>query len=136
MPSADHATTYSRQWELLKFLPSKRPGITARDLCDRLVDAGHEVNLRTVQRDLIELSRIFPISSNEISKPYGWHWSPGARMDLPGISLAEAVSLGMLENVLKQLIPQNFLTAMEPRFAAAVDKLKALPKIITRNGLI
>lgn len=128
MPSADHSTTYSRQWELLRLLPSRRPGITARELWDQLQDAGHEVDLRTVQRDLSELSRIFPIASNEISKPFGWFWKPGARVDFPGVDLAEAVSLGLLEDILRQLIPQNFVNALEGRFAAAADKLKALPK--------
>jgi len=128
MPSADHFTTYSRQWELLKLLPPRQPGKTARQLHEQLKTAGHEVGKRTVERDLSELSRIFPICCNEISIPYGWHWKPGARVDFPGIDLAEAVSLGLLEDILRQLIPQNFLTALEGRFAAASEKLKALPK--------
>lgn len=128
MPSADHFTTYSRQWELLKLPPSRQPGKTARELHEQLGNAGHEVGKRTVERDLIELSRIFPIASNEISIPYGWYWTPGARVDFPGIDLAEAVSLGLLEDILRQLIPQNFVDALEGRFSAAAEKLKALPK--------
>jgi len=128
MPSADHFTTYSRQWELLKLLPSRQPGKTARVLHEQLGNAGHEVGKRTVERDLIELSRIFPITSNEISIPYGWYWTPGARVDFPGIDLAEAVSLGLLEDILRQLIPQNFVDALEGRFSAASEKLKTLPK--------
>jgi predicted DNA-binding transcriptional regulator YafY len=128
MPSADHFTTYSRQWELLKLLPSRQPGKTARQLHEQLGTAGHEVGKRTVERDLSELSRIFPIASNEISIPYGWYWKPGARVDFPGIDLAEAVSLGLMEDILRQLIPQNLVQALEGRFAAASDKLKALPK--------
>lgn len=128
MPSANHSTTYSRQWELLKLLPARRPGITARELWGQLERAGHEVDLRTVQRDLMELNRIFPIFCNEIAKPYGWYWKPGARVDFPGIDLAEAVSLGLLEDILRQLVPSHFIDALEGRFAAADEKLKALPK--------
>ncbi len=128
MPSADHFTIYSRQWELLKLLPPSLPGRAASKLCEQLEAAGHAVDLRTVQRDLNELSRIFPINSNEISKPYGWYWKPGARVDFPGIDLAEAVSLGLLEDILRQLVPSNFIDALEGRFAAADEKLKAIPK--------
>ena len=128
MPSADHSTTYSRQWELLKLLPSRPPGKTANHLCNELELAGHQVDLRTVQRDLNELSRIFPIKCNDVSKPFGWYWMPGAKVNFPGIELAEAVSLGLLENLLRQLIPQTFVASLEGRFAAASEKLKALPK--------
>jgi len=127
MPSANHETTLARQWELLKILPSRRPGLTSRDLRDRLERAGHDVSKRTVERDLSELSRVFPIASNEISKPFGWHWKPGARVDFPGIDLAEAVSLGLLEDLLRQLIPPTFTEALEGRFSAAREKLKAIP---------
>jgi predicted DNA-binding transcriptional regulator YafY len=128
MPSANHETTLARQWELLKLLPSNPPGKTSRELRDRLEGSGHEVTKRTVERDLAELSRVFPIVSNEISKPYGWHWRPGARVDLPGIDLAEAVSLGLLEDLLRQLIPPTFMDALEGRFAEAREKLTALPQ--------
>ena len=126
MPSANHETTLARQWELLKMLPSRGPGLTSRDLRDRLEHAGHDVSKRTIERDLSELSRVFPILSNEISKPFGWHWKPGARVDFPGIDLAEAVSLGLLEDLLRQMIPPSFTDALEDRFAAAREKLKAL----------
>jgi predicted DNA-binding transcriptional regulator YafY len=128
MPSANHETTLARQWELLKMLPSRGPGMTSRDLRDRLERAGHEVSKRTVERDLSELSRLFPIISNEISTPFGWHWKPGARVDFPGVDLAEAVSLGLLEDLLRQLIPPSFTEALEGRFSAAREKLRALPQ--------
>ncbi len=127
MPRASHEPTLARQWELLKLLPSRPPGKTARDLCASLEAAGHPVTKRTVERDLAELSRIFPLVSNEISKPYGWYWKPGTRIDIPGIDLAEAVSLGLLEDLLRQLVPPTFIEALEGRFAAARDKLQALP---------
>ena len=126
MPSANHETTLARQWELLKILPSRGPGLSSRDIRDRLERAGHDVSKRTVERDLSELLRVFPIFSNEISIPFGWHWKPGARVDFPGIELAEAVSLGLLEDLLRQLIPPTFTEALEARFSAARDKLRAL----------
>ncbi len=128
MPSANHETTIARQWELLKRLPSRKPGKTSRELRDLAAAAGHEVTKRTIERDLSELSRVFPIMSNEISIPFGWYWKPGARVDFPGIDLAEAVSLGLLENILRQLVPPTFLEALEGRFDEAREKLHALPQ--------
>jgi len=128
MPRVSHEPTLARQWELLKLLPTRRPGATARDLRNKLEEAGHTVTKRTVERDLLTLSVIFPIETNEKSKPYGWHWFPHAQINFPGIDLAEAVSLGLLEDLLRQLIPPAFLQALEGRFSAARAKLAALPQ--------
>ena len=128
MPRSDHETTLARQWELLKLLPSRPPGKTARDLRDSLEAAGHSVTKRTVERDLGELSRLFSLRSNEVSKPYGWYWRSGARIDIPGMDLAEAVSLGLLENLLRQLVPPTLVEALEGRFSQAREKLRALPR--------
>ena len=107
-------------------LPKKRPGLTARILCERLDNAGYQVSKRTIERDLIELSRIFPIESNEKSIPYGWHWRRDAKLDLPSMELTEAVSLGLLEDLLQQLVPPNLSESLKGRFIEAHDKLKAL----------
>jgi predicted DNA-binding transcriptional regulator YafY len=130
MPSSDHETTIARQWELLRnHLPSRPPGITTRDLRERLDGAGHNVSKRTIERDMDELSRIFPIVRNERGIPYGWHWRENARFDVLGMDLSEAVSLGLMEDVLRQIMPPAFLSALEGKFSHAREKLAALPKI-------
>ena len=130
MPGSDHETTLARQWELLRnHLPSRPPGRTSRDLRDRLEAAGHNVTKRTIERDMDELSRIFPIGRNEVSIPYGWHWMENARVDILGMDLSEAVSLGLMEDVLRQIMPPAFLSALEGKFSLAREKLAALPKI-------
>lgn len=130
MPRADHETTLARQWELLRnHLPSRPPGRTSKDLRERLEAAGHKVEKRTVERDMVELSRIFPIVRNENGIPYGWHWRENARFDVLGMDLSEAVSLGLMEDVLRQIMPPAFLSALEGKFSLAREKLAALPKI-------
>lgn len=130
MPGSDHETTLARQWELLRnHLPSRPPGRTSRDLRDRLEVAGHNVTKRTIERDMGELSRIFPIGRNEVSIPYGWHWKENARFDTLGMDLSEAVSLGLMEDVLRQIMPPAFFSALEGKFSLAREKLAALPKI-------
>ena len=128
MPRVSHEPTLARQWELLKLMPGRRPGMTVRKFCELLEAAGHAVTKRTVERDLDLLSGPFPFVCNDKSKPYGWHWLPGTHFDIPCIGLAEAVSLGLLENLLRQLIPRTFVESLEGRFSAAQEKLNALPK--------
>jgi len=119
-------STLSRQWQLLKLLPSRGPGLTAAQLTKLLDGEGHEINKRTVERDLQELSRLFPLQCNDRGKPYGWHWRPGAQLELPGIELSEALSLALLEDTLKAVLPLSLRRGLEPRFQQARSKLEAL----------
>lgn len=130
MPGSDHETTLARQWELLRnHLPPRPPGRSSKELRDRLEAAGHNVTKRTIERDMMELSRIFPIDRNENGIPYGWHWIESARFDVLGMDLSEAVSLGLMEDVLRQIMPPAFLSALEGKFSMAKEKLAALPKV-------
>lgn len=129
MPSSDSGTTLARQWELLRILPSGPPGMSARDLRAKLATNGFDVTKRTVERDLDDLSGIFPFTVNDKGKPYGWHWSKHARgLDILGMELTEALSLGLMEDVLRQIMPPTFLTALEGKFSMARDKIAALPQ--------
>lgn len=84
MPFATTRATLSRQWALLRQLPSRSPGITSAELVWRLRDVGFSVSKRTIERDLNELSLIFPLERNDKSIPYGWHWSATAVGELRG----------------------------------------------------
>jgi predicted DNA-binding transcriptional regulator YafY len=123
MPSSTTRHTLSRQWELLKLLPSRGAGRTARELAEALNQAGFRVSKRQVERDLGDLLESFPIDCNNESTPYGWRWAPGASADLPGLSLAEALSLHLVEATLRPLLPAAVVAAVEPRLQQAARKL-------------
>jgi predicted DNA-binding transcriptional regulator YafY len=84
LPFATTRATLSRQWALLRQLPSRSPGVTSAELVWRLRDVGFSVSKRTVERDLNELSLIFPLERNDKSIPFGWHWSSTAVGELRG----------------------------------------------------
>jgi predicted DNA-binding transcriptional regulator YafY len=84
LPFATTRATLSRQWALLRQLPSRSPGITSAELVWRLRDVGFSVSKRTVERDLNELSLIFPLERNDKSIPFGWHWAATAGSELRG----------------------------------------------------
>jgi len=116
----------ARQWALLKLLPSRPPGKSAKELTDGLQGGHFPVTKRTVERDLVDLELIFPITYSERGAPRGWYWVEGARVDLPGMSVAEALSLSMIEQHLKPLMPASILRTLDPRFQLAASKLATL----------
>ncbi len=126
MPDNSKHDVIARQWEMLKLLPQYGTGKSAGQLTSELAASGFEVDKRTVERDLIKLSTQFPIISDERSKPYGWRWSDDARIDLPSIELSEALSLKLMEQFLKPMLPSSMIRTLEGRFRLASDKLATL----------
>ena len=47
--------TIARQWEILTLIPCEPLCITTAEIKARLADRGHNVAIRTVQRDLVAL---------------------------------------------------------------------------------
>lgn len=125
MPSNKTRNTLARQWELLKLLPTRGAGKTAKDIADTLAEAGFTVSKRQVERDLLDLQEVFGLECNDASIPYGWRWG-AAPIELPGVTLAEALSLQIVEDTLKPLLPASVLRTMQPKFAQAKSKLAAL----------
>lgn len=73
-------STIIRQWHLLTLLPKGPRRVDSATLEARLRARGLEVHRRTIQRDLVELARVFPIVSDDRSKPYGWRWADDAEL--------------------------------------------------------
>ena len=118
----------ARQWELLKLLPARGAGKSAKELADNLTDAGFVISKRTVERDLNDLSRLFPIECNDKGMPYGWRWMANTTLDLPSLTVAEALSLQLLESAMRPLLPATMLQTLEAQFTLATAKLTAMRK--------
>ncbi len=86
MPSHPTRHTIARQWQLLKLLPGRHPGMSSTQLQAALKTLGYSTSKRTVERDLVELAALFPLRCNSKGMPYGWYWQPG-------LSLGEAQQL-------------------------------------------
>ena len=69
-----------RQWHLLTLLPKGPRRIDAATLEEKLRARGIHAHRRTIQRDLITLGAVFPIVSDERSRPYGWRWADDAEL--------------------------------------------------------
>ncbi|MFI7856539.1 MULTISPECIES: WYL domain-containing protein [Pseudomonas] len=81
MPSHPTRHTIARQWQLLKLLPDRHPGMSSTQLQAALARAGHKTSKRTVERDLNELAMLFPLHCNSKGMPYGWYWQPGLSLN-------------------------------------------------------
>lgn len=125
MPSNKTRNTLARQWELLKLLPTRGSGKSSKEIADALAEAGFTVSKRQVERDLLDLQEVFGLECNDASIPYGWRWG-AAPTELPGVTLAEALSLQIIEETLKPLLPYSVLRTVQPRFAQAKAKLSSL----------
>lgn len=128
VPSNSGRNTLSRQWELLKLLPTLGSGATARSLQERLAEAGFPTTKRTVERDLEDLATVFAIRKNDKSVPYGFSWTPPTTMQLSAVTVFEALTLSLVHETLRPLIPSFMLGALQPRFEQASSKLSALAR--------
>ena len=122
---ASHLETLSRQWRLLRRIPWYPNKIPARELADHLRAEGHDISKRSVERDLLALSGVFPLASDERSKPFGWSWQKDApQFSLPGMSSLQAMVLNLARTHLQPLLPAHLLDPLQPYFAQAESTLR------------
>lgn len=122
----NHNDTQLRQWAMLKRIPQHPRQITARELTERLASEGFEVGKRTIERDLQSLSGIFPLISNDRSRPYGWSWSKDAEaFALPTMSPLQALTLELAHDHLATLLPASLLDTLTPYFKCAEGVLSS-----------
>jgi predicted DNA-binding transcriptional regulator YafY len=73
------ASQLVRQWRILSLIPKVDPGVDVATLEARLFASGVSVHRRTIQRDLVELSGVFPLVPLGKEKPFRWRWADDAR---------------------------------------------------------
>ena len=88
--------TLLRLLTMLRYIPVHPQQVTAKELTKRLETDRFDVSKRTVERDLISLSEIFSLISNERSRPYGWSWSKQANQQQEEVEqlLNKAINIG------------------------------------------
>ena len=129
MPASSSRETLARQWELLKLLKQYPQSSTASELTQQLNASGYNIGKRQVLRDLDFLSTIFAIADKGSDDKRGmrhWFWTEGAASAFPSITLTEALGLSMLEQHLGDLIPNQHMELLAPRFLQAKNKLESL----------
>lgn len=106
-----------RQLTLARCIPHRPYKLTASQLQVKLEEEGIHVSLRTVQRDLEEMSGmgLFDLTSDERSKPHGWCFERHGLNDFANIMpLSLAVALKTWSDQASQLLPASVLTELNP----------------------
>lgn len=131
MPKSDKPSTIARQWEMLKMIPTRRPGITVRKLRDQLTEEGFPVSIRTIERDLDGLSSLFDLVDEQdpTSRAKSWYYASGKAPELGSIELADAVSLALAGDVLEKLLPGVLMEPVTQKIAKARSKLKTMNQV-------
>ncbi len=119
--------TILRFLTLLRMLPRAPRKIDTATLERRLRDEGYTVTRRTIQRDLHQLARTFPVLCDE-HRPAGWSWAPeAALLDLPGMDPNTALTFTLVERFMAPMLPRSTFDRMQPYLAQAKKILDALP---------
>jgi predicted DNA-binding transcriptional regulator YafY len=124
--------TTLRKILILTHLPRFPRGISSSDLARFLSDSGQEVHLRTIQRDLQELSAHFPLISIRSPGKRLWSWSGDATsLIFPNLSADEALALFLVERYVYELLPPQVAEHLESRFDQAREVLNQSAKLKT-----
>lgn len=104
---------------LLRHIPREPKFISTQKLLDTLVEMGHTVSLRTIQRDLQSLSIYFPLIQNTPQgrgkTGLGWAFAHDSQsLSFPVMGSAAALTLSMALQHLQQLLPASALHHLEP----------------------
>jgi predicted DNA-binding transcriptional regulator YafY len=119
--------TILRFLTMLRMLPRAPRKIDTATLERRLPDEGYTVTRRTIQRDLHQLARTFPLLCDE-HRPAGWSWAPeAALLDLPGMDPHTALTFTLVERFLAPLLPRSTFGRIQPYLTQAQQILDVLP---------
>jgi len=111
--------TALRYLMMLQHIPRQPQKIDPATLREKLYSQGFDVSVRTIQRDLNELSDVFPLVTDERSRPFGWSFLADSPMSLPSLDMPTALALLLMEQQLNLLLPSALLRKLRANFAAA-----------------
>lgn len=113
------AETVMRWLDMLRLIPRDPQRIDAHTLRAKLAEIGHNISLRSLQRDLSEASRRFPLMADEEEKPYGWYFPKNYLWELPGMDPSVALAFSVLNQHASHLLPTSVLDHLSPWFGQA-----------------
>lgn len=94
---------------MLEIVPRHPQWIDTGDLQERLAARGYETTVRTLQRDLKELSTYLPLECVDPStRPYKWRWQRDAStLELPVMDVGTALTFKLGASFLARVLPPD-----------------------------
>ena len=107
-------TTCYRNIELLRLLPIYPARKSTSELLGELEAQGFELTIRTLQRDLRDLQKLFPIENDGCKDIPGWYWIKDAKkLELPQMEPAAALTFKMVQQFLLRFMPPDVLQSLQ-----------------------
>jgi len=119
--------TARRRLKILELLPERRNRTSTRQLLNALKNTTleYKVDIRTIQRDLIELSRDYGIICVREGTTKYWYWSEKSPLlEIPAMSGASALAIRFAEEYLSNIMPPATIKALNPYFNRAREVLQ------------
>jgi predicted DNA-binding transcriptional regulator YafY len=122
--------TTLRCLRVLRMIPRYPAFITTENLEMKLNGIGYRITRRTIQRDLIKLSEIFPIFCvDEDTREKQWAWRDDIGLfDLPNMSPLTALTFTLIKQYLSRALPLSIYRHLNPYFHQAQQYLDGLEK--------
>jgi predicted DNA-binding transcriptional regulator YafY len=120
--SREAGQVMARQWEMLKMLPTVGQGLEVGDIHTELERLGYGVSRRTVERDLIDLQRLFPVFEMAEGRPRRWMMRKA--LGVGGVSIADALCLDLVQRCMRPLLPSVVTERLQPLAELAASKVQ------------
>lgn len=117
-----------RHLALLRLIPRAPKSISTTELLQRLKAENFDIDLRTLQRDLIgRLALDFPLLCDESRRPYLWSFPKDTpQFDFPALDTPTALAFVLAESHLSKLLPPSVLSLLSHHFDLAHRQLQGL----------
>src|SRR5690606_29911438 len=110
--------------EMLRLIPRLPRKIDTMTLHQALAESGYTLTERSLQRDLINATRLFPIQCDDATKPYRWYYPADYLLNLPALSPPMALAFSLLKQHGERLLPAGVKYQLLPWFKNAEEVLK------------
>lgn len=122
---------FYRQWLMLNKIPvhaSGKGGIGSKELEIYLQQCGIEISQRTIQRELVNFSKLFGDLQTDGNKDKAaWSWKEKSQLlDLPGMSPTVALSFKLTQQFLDNMMPDSVKESLSSYFNKATNTLSTL----------
>jgi predicted DNA-binding transcriptional regulator YafY len=119
-----------RHLAMLRLIPRAPKSISTTELLDKLKAEHFDIDLRSLQRDLVgRLSQDFPLQCDESQRPYRWSFSKDMpQLNLPALDTPTALAFVLAESHLSKLLPPSVLSLLEPHFDIAQRQIHGLER--------
>ncbi|WP_395303128.1 WYL domain-containing protein [Pectobacterium polonicum] len=117
-----------RHLALLRLIPREPKSISTAELLQKLKDREFDIDLRTLQRDLVgRIGVDFPLLCDESQRPYQWSFPKEMpQFDFPALDISTALAFVFAESYLEKLLPPGVLQHLWPHFGMAHKQLQGL----------